>query len=199
MRLKIKNNFLIIYIHGFGSSAYGSKSQILKEYYRSLNIDFLAPSLPTIPFLAIENLKELIIHNQKYYENICLIGSSLGGFYSIYLSNLFNLEAVLINPAINPDTKLAEALGFAINYHDLSKFEWTQNHLNMLKEYKVDTHEKIMLLVQKADEVLNPNEAIKKFDYLKKENLIIEDGGNHSFKNIESKFDIINKFFGIDE
>jgi predicted esterase YcpF (UPF0227 family) len=199
MRLKIRNNFLIIYIHGFGSSAYGTKSQIFKEYYRSLDIDFLAPSLPNIPTLAIENLKELIIHNQKYYKNICLIGSSLGGFYSIYLSNIFNLKAVLINPAINPDIRLQEALGFAINYHDLSKFELTQNHLNILKEYKVNTHDKIMLLVQKGDELLNPNEAIEKFNYLPKENLIIEDDGNHSFENIESKFNIINKFFGIND
>jgi predicted esterase YcpF (UPF0227 family) len=188
---------LVIYVHGFGSSAYGTKSQLFKEHYKKLGIDFLAPSLPNIPKLAMENLKELIIHNQKHYKKICLIGSSLGGFYAIYLSKIFNLKAVIINPSVNPDTRLEEALPKAVNYFDLSNFEWTQNHLNTLKEYKVNTHTDIMLLVQKGDELLDHKEACEKFDYLDKQNIIIEDGGNHSFENIESKFDNIDRFFYI--
>ena len=73
-------------------------------------------------------------------ENVYLIGSSLGGFYSLYLANKYDLKAVLINPAVNPAGSLDryEGVDFVTNYYDNSRFEFNQNHIKSLKNYEVN-------------------------------------------------------------
>ena len=80
---------MIIYIHGFGSSGEASKAKMLRAYCQENKIRFIAPSLPTIPDLAIKTLSELI---ESYQDNepVHLMGSSLGGYYSLYLSDKYN-------------------------------------------------------------------------------------------------------------
>ena len=70
---------MIIYIHGFGGSGQGSKAKLLCEYFKSIEEDFIAPSLSYVPELAISTLQELI---ESYHGEVYLIGSSLGGFYA---------------------------------------------------------------------------------------------------------------------
>lgn len=48
---------------------------------------------------TLENLLKLLLP----YCDIFLIGISLGGFYSTYLSEKYNLKAVVINPLIYPN------------------------------------------------------------------------------------------------
>ncbi len=111
------------------------KASLLRDKLKSKNI--IAPTLSYVPDLAIDTLEQLI---QTYikYEKVYLIGSSLGGYYAIYLANKYNLKAVLINPSTNPRNTLSNMIGQTLNYADLSKFEWNQNHINMLMQYKVD-------------------------------------------------------------
>jgi predicted esterase YcpF (UPF0227 family) len=182
---------MIIYIHGFGSSGKGIKAQEFREYFKSINEPFIAPSLSYIPELAIETLEELI---ESYGKNVQLIGSSLGGYYAIYLAQKYNLKAVLINPAIFPYKTLARALGEALGFYDESHFQWMQTHLDMLKMYDIATPHKnnFMVLLQKDDEVLDYRQAADKFADA---NLIVQEGGNHSFENIQSYFQDIISFF----
>ncbi|MCG3720375.1 esterase, partial [Aliarcobacter butzleri] len=86
---------MIIYIHGFASCGFGSKAQKFKEYFEE---EIITISLPTIPNLAIDTLEQIIEFSLNKDENVYLIGSSLGGFYSLYLANKYDLKAVLINP-----------------------------------------------------------------------------------------------------
>ncbi len=180
---------MILYIHGFGSSGSSGKAQLFREYFNSIGIKFIAPTLSYIPKLAINTLEDII----NSCEDIKLIGSSLGGFYSLYLANKYNLKAVLINPSINPDITLKRTVPRAINYYDLSKFDWSYEYLNMLKSFKVEPKEQksFMLLLQKGDEVLDYKEAL---NLLPNANVVLEDGGNHSFEGIERYFDSINSF-----
>jgi predicted esterase YcpF (UPF0227 family) len=66
----------------------------------------------------------------------------------------------------------------------------------MLKNYRTQLTKQsnFMLLLQKGDEVLNYKEAADRFS---KASLIVEDGGDHSFKGIEKHFQRIDTFFGI--
>ena len=180
---------MVIYIHGFGSSGQGGKASVL----RSLLPNFMAPSLSIIPDLAISTLCELIEGFLKH-EPVYLIGSSLGGYYSLYLSHKYNIPTVLINPAIYPYNTLERALGFAPNYYDLSNFEWRELHLNRLKEYEVNAinPKNILLLLQKGDEVLDYREAVARFTLSKQ---IVEEEGNHSFVGIERYVETIEEFF----
>jgi predicted esterase YcpF (UPF0227 family) len=184
---------MIIYIHGFGSSGRGMKSLALRDYFKNQNIPMIAPSLSYIPELAIDTLEQLI---DSYDEEIVLMGSSLGGFYSIYLAEKYGLKAVLINPAVDSSKTLKRVLSIdttAKNYYDDSRFTWNENHVNMLLKYRVSEVKNgtYFLLTQTDDEVLDYQEAVEK---LSGHQMIVEEGGDHAFTNIESYFEEIKSF-----
>jgi len=181
---------MIIYIHGFGSSGQGKKSSVLREYFKSKNIAFIAPSLSYIPTLAIQTLEELI----DSYDKVQLIGSSLGGYYTLYLSQRYKLKAVLINPSICPYTTLNLYIGNAPSFYDDSTFQWTSRHIESLKSYQIlpKHQENMMLMLQKGDETLDYKKAI---DFLPDAKHIVEENGNHSFEGIERFFEEIRDFF----
>ena len=181
---------MIIYIHGFGGSGEGSKAKAFREYFKEKSEGFIAPSLSYVPELAIKTLEELI---ESYDEEVSLIGSSLGGFYTTYLSQKYKIKAVLLNPSIFPYKTLENYMGDAPNFYDNSSFTCNENHIKMLENYiqKDIDNSKFMLLVQKGDELLNPQEALDKF---KDATVIAEEGGNHGFEGIENHFDTIREF-----
>ena len=181
---------MIIYIHGFGSSGLGMKAKILKEVFKDEG--FIAPSLSYVPELAIQTLQELIETFLKT-EKVYLIGSSLGGYYSIYLADHFNIPAVLINPSTKPTITLKKVLGLPKNFYDGAGYEWNEKHLEMLKNFEVKSikPELYMLLTQKGDETLDYKEAVKKLDGCKS---FIEDGGSHGFDDIEKHIQNIREF-----
>ena len=86
---------MTIYIHGFGGSGEGVKAKLFREYFKDKKEGFIAPSLSYIPELVIKTLEELI---ESYNSDVTLIGSSLGGYYAIYLSQKYSLKTVLLNP-----------------------------------------------------------------------------------------------------
>lgn len=179
---------MIIYIHGFGSSGEGHKAKQFRDYFKEDG--FLAPSLSYIPDLAIKTLEDLI---ESYNGDVKLIGSSLGGFYALYLSTKYNLKAVLINPSVFPYSTLQKVLGNAPSYYDTSTFTWMKSHIEMLKKYEVNNIDdnKIMLLLQKGDETLDYKNAVNK---LPNSIQIVEEGGSHSFDSVERHFKTIRNF-----
>ncbi|MEN5386445.1 YqiA/YcfP family alpha/beta fold hydrolase [Aliarcobacter skirrowii] len=184
---------MILYLHGFSSSGFGKKALEFKEYFKD---DLIHLSLPTIPKLAINNLEQIIESFLRLNQNVYLIGSSLGGYYSLYLANKYDLKAVLINPAIKPLNTLSryEGANYIKNYFDDSKFEFTKEHINSLKDYEVKelkNPKNIFTLLQSGDEVLDYKIAE---NILKNTNLIVEEGGNHSFENIDKYFQKIESF-----
>ena len=184
---------MTIYIHGFGSSGRGGKSLQFKEYFKSQNIPFISPSLSYVPELAIDTLEQLI---ESYDEEITLIGSSLGGFYSIYLAEKYALKAVLINPAIDSSKTLRRMLSLgttAKNYYDNTCFDWTVEHVDMLLNYRVKEAQngKYFLLLQTGDDVLDYKDALAKLPNAK---TIVEEGGTHPFEGIERHFEGVKDF-----
>ncbi len=184
---------MIIYIHGFGSSGKGGKSSLFRKYFKEKNIRFIAPSLSSVPELAIDTLDQLI---NSYDEPITLMGSSLGGFFAIYLAEKYGLKAVLINPAVDSSKTLKRVinkLGVAKNYFDNSTFEWNESHVEMLKAYRTTKVKdgKYLLLLQTGDEVLDYKEALEK---LPNAIAVVEEGGTHPFEGIERYYAQILEF-----
>ncbi len=179
---------MILYIHGFGSSGKGQKAELFRTYFNSIGEKYLAPSLSYVPELAIHTLEEII---QTCDEPISLIGSSLGGNYSLYLSQKYGLKAVLINPAVSP-RKTLRNIPRAKNYYDGTLFEWLDSHVEMLDQYDTDHKgESTLLLLQTADDVLDYREALVK---LPSAETILEEGGCHSFYAIHRHFERIRAF-----
>lgn len=180
----------IIYIHGFLGSGKGTKARIFREYFKNAGVRFIAPSLSYVPDLAVFTLEELI---ENYGGRVGLIGSSLGGFYAIYLSEKYNLKTALINPAIEPSQSLRRALGRVSTFYDNSYFEWKTKHLDTLKSYQVeiDKPSNFLLLAQKGDELLDYSQATTK---LAKSTIILEEYGSHRFDGIDRYLKRIAQF-----
>jgi len=186
---------MIIYLHGFASAGFGQKAQKFLEYFEE---ELITPTLSTIPNLAIATIEQLIEAFQQRGEKVSLVGSSLGGFYALYLANKYDIKAVLINPAVSPWLTLEEyrkdADDFARSFYDGSRFEFNKSHISSLRNYEVlnvASPDKIMTLLQTDDEVLDYNDAAEK---LSDTNITIEEGGNHSFMGIESYFRKVDSF-----
>ena len=173
-----------LYIHGFGSSARSLKAERLMQHAQLRDQRLICPNLPTIPDLAIQTLEDWVIHTRPQV----LIGSSLGGFYARYLASRFELPAVLINPAVNPDIRLREAIGQATQYFDGTGFEWTAQHCDALAQYQPSNEDqrRLWLLVQRGDEVLDAQQAINALPLARQ---TIEDGGDHGFQGFERYLD----------
>lgn len=177
---------MIIFIHGFGSDGFGSKATLLRQYCAEHNIAFIAPSLSTIPDLAISTLEELIIQWQRY-EEVKLVGSSLGGFYAMYLAGKYKLPVVLINPSMAPAFTLQKRIGEAVNFHDFSSYEWNDTHVQSLEKYQCSfSGQRCLLLVQTGDDVLDYKLAVDKLPDAKH---VIEQGGSHGFDGFERYLD----------
>ena len=182
---------MILYIHGFGSHGEGSKAKVLRKFFQQKNEKFFAPSLSYIPDLAIATLQEFL---DTCHEDVSLIGSSLGGYYAMYLSTHPKIKrVVLINPSVYPYITLKRVVGNAPSFYDESSFAWLPSHLGMLKKFKQSTLEssKFLLLTQKGDELLNFKEAVTKLNGAK---MVIEEGGNHGFEGIERHFETLINF-----
>jgi len=181
---------MLVYIHGFGSSGFSDKAKVLKEYFGEDEV--FSPSLSYIPELAIDTLSQMLTLLVKT-ENVTLVGSSLGGYYATYFADKFRIKAVLVNPSVYPYNTLAEHLGLNHAYHDSSDYSLIQSHIDSLKAYEVKSinPNNHIVLLQTGDEVLDYQEAKTKYH---DSAIVIEEGGNHSFENFESKMEMIKEF-----
>ena len=184
---------MIIYIHGFGGSGQGHKARVFREFFSGGG--FVAPSLPTNPELALDTLSELV-ESFSRFDSVEVIGSSLGGFYALCLSERFPwLRVVLINPSMRPYKTLQRAIGplGGINFYDGSRYEWNEGHLEVLRSMAPNIYrtEKLLLLTQLGDELLEASDAIGALQGCEQ---VIEEGGSHSFGGIERHVERIRDF-----
>lgn len=185
---------IILNIHGFGSHGVGNKATILKNVFGKDKV--LSPSLPNNPELAFQTLKNMVDVLLTFDKDILLIGTSLGGFFALNLSNEYGLKCVLINPSINPYVGLSNVINkLSINYFDMSHFVYTQENINFLKSLKIENYDssKIMLILQKDDSVIDYKTTLEHFQNIK--NVHIGDGGGHQCKNFDEYVSTIKEFF----
>ena len=181
---------MILYIHGFASSGLGAKARIVREYFKERAF---APSLPYIPELAVDTLRQ-IVERTLVHEPVHLIGSSLGGFYATVLAEAYGLKAVLVNPSTQPWVTLGNHTGMVTHFHDLSHFEWTPQHVATLRSLDPETihPERYLLMLQTGDDLLDYRIALKRYEGAK---TILEEGGSHAFEGFERDLENIEDFF----
>ena len=185
----------IIYLHGFNSSPQSFKAQQITQYMRSTGQSdrLLVPALSPYPDIAINQIEQLIkIHTAT--ENLCFVGSSLGGYYSTWFAEKYQCPAVLINPSVRPYETLAEYLGDNENYYTEQSWCFNQSHIQQLLAIDVDTikySESYLVLLQTGDEVLDYKQAKQKYENC---NLVIEEGGDHSFIDFQNHIEHIISF-----
>jgi len=176
----------LLYIHGFASSGHSHKGQVLRKHFEEV----YTPSLSHIPELAVETLEQFI---DAMPEPPVLLGSSLGGYYALYLSQKLSLPAVLVNPVVRLGDEMERLIGLHRSYFDDSQFEFTAAHLQSLHDYlrPAPRSDRLLLMVQMGDEVLDHHQTLS---HLPGAQQLIELGGNHAFEGFENHMQSIAEF-----
>jgi predicted esterase YcpF (UPF0227 family) len=178
---------LIVYLHGFNSSARSHKAQVLYRYLeeRGLAARYACPDLPPHPAEAIR-----VIERQP---DACFVGSSLGGFYATYMAEKHAARAVLINPAIDPHIGLRAYLGPQKNLHSGEPYELTEAYLKAWQDLYMPriTPSRYLLLVETGDEVLDYRRAVARYAGAQQ---VVIPGGDHSLQSFAGHLPRILEF-----
>jgi predicted esterase YcpF (UPF0227 family) len=188
-------DYTLIYLHGFNSSPLSKKALQTTAYFESLGIAdrLIVPELAYEPAQAMRDLRALISMPRPLPVVLC--GSSLGGYYASCLAEDYNLKAVLINPAVRPYLLWKKHLGVNHNYYSGEAYRVTPAHIEQLREIERDPISRpanFLLLAQTGDEVLDYRDAVEKY---KNSARIIQQGGDHSFRNYQKMLPVIMNFF----
>ena len=188
---------MLLYIHGFNSSPASFKANVLRERLTQLGRadEFLCPALPHRPAQAMALLENIV--QQHDVNNITLIGSSLGGFYATYLVEKYGMRAVLLNPAIAPQTGLRAYLGPQKNLYTGEEYLLTEQHIAELEQLNVPRLSDIscyFLITATGDEVLDYREGVARYRGAQQ---IIINGSDHGMGDFAHYLDKILVFAGV--
>jgi predicted esterase YcpF (UPF0227 family) len=189
----------LLYLHGFNSSPQSYKAELIADFMKDKKCSdlLICPQIPTIPEEAKHYLEQLV-EETLYHHQLSFVGSSLGGYYAIYLAEKYGGSAVLINPSVRPYETLKAYLGDNTFYFEDGSWEFEEKHIQQLKDLNVaeiTRIERYLVLLQTGDETLDYKEAELKYN---ESRCIIEQGGDHSFVGLERHLAQIMEFSNID-
>ncbi len=169
---------MLIYIHGFNSSAQSHKACLLQQRMETLGFAqwYAAPNLGNQPLQAMATIEALLRGLDP--AHVTVVGSSLGGYYATYLVEQYGVRAVLVNPAVRPYQLLATQLGMQRNLYTGESYELTPQHLLEWEQLEVAqiSVERYWLITASGDEVLDYREGLSRYKGCLTE--VIE-GGDH--------------------
>ncbi|MFC3094308.1 alpha/beta fold hydrolase [Alteromonas sediminis] len=187
----------IIYLHGFLSSPQSEKAQLTRAYFAEHHPEcrVVIPELPNQPSLLRGTLEQLITQEKLALgDGVKVIGSSMGGFLATWLVETCGGKAVCINPAVRPFELLMDYLGTHVNPYTQAAFTIEASDMALIRTFDTPTLRRptdYKVLLQTADETLDYREAEAK--YLGAD-LVIEQGGDHSFVGFKDHLPAIAKF-----
>lgn len=185
---------MLIYVHGFNSSALSYKAGLLREKMAQLGLSahYACPELSHRPAQAMAQLQALITPQDAH--TLTLVGSSLGGYYATHLVETLRVRAVLVNPAMRPYELLAPYAGLQKNLYTGEEYQFTAEHVAELRALEVDhiTPERYLLITAAGDEVLNYRDAVARYAGCEQ---IIVNGGDHGFRGFADYLDTVITFW----
>lgn len=188
----------IIYLHGFQSSPLSKKGQQLQHYcadYRHIQVHL--PDLNSSPDAVIQKISQLIEALPR--EQVVLVGSSLGGFYATYFVAKYACPAVLINPAMQPWQLFQDLFGIdqiplRVTASWVLDVEQLQQ-LQSIAKIQLVHADKILVLLQQDDEVLDYRQAQRYYSAAHPSALVLtESGGNHAMDDFADKLPCVLEF-----
>jgi uncharacterized protein len=186
----------IVYAHGFKSSARSRKATQLRDYLRDHHraLNYLAPDLSFDPEAALAQLAQCCADVAP--DQLTVVGSSLGGFYALWLAEKFACRAVLLNPSIRPFDTLARYLGPQQNIYTGETFVFAAAHVAALRARFIarpTRPARYLLIVETGDEVLDYRAAV---DYYAGARQIVIEGGDHELKSFPRHIPALLEFAG---
>lgn len=189
---------MILYLHGFRSSPQSFKTRLIAQRMEALGRgnEYCCPQLPGSPKEAIDLALKLA--QQVPAQELSLIGSSLGGFYALWLAERLGCRAVLLNPAVNAPRDLANQVGVTTSYHSNEPFEFKAEYLAELEALKtagITKPERYFLVAATGDELLDWREMVAHCAGARQR--VIE-GSDHGLSDFAGYIDEVLAFCGID-
>lgn len=185
-----------LYVHGFASSGRANKAEQLRAI---LDDEVLSPSLTHRPKSDIETLEAAV----REHKVTTVVGSSLGGFYALYLGRRFDLRLVLINPSLRAQDTTRRYLGTCTVFDTAETFEWTEKEVDELREIGKVVEEaiglpssspawsRILLLLAERDEVLDARATATSLAFAR---AIVDPDADHRFADLSPHAEAIRKF-----
>jgi len=185
----------IIYLHGFQSSALSIKGQQIKDYCQQQgNVQVHLPDLNMPPEQTMAHVAAMI----ESLDRVVLVGSSLGGFYATQLVAKYGVPAVLINPAMRPWQLFRDL--FAVQMPYVVNAAWTLDERQLQQLQQLDQPltrhaEKILVLLQQGDEVLDYRAAQRYYSTSRPASMIMTEAhGNHAMDDFAEKIPLLLEF-----
>ena len=207
----------LIYIHGLDSDANSTKGVLLEKYCQlhHPDINVLRPDLNKTPAQVCEQLLSLIkaLNNsedrksadkQTELSNTVLIGSSLGGYFSILISNQIGCPVLLLNPSTQPHITLqrfSNQSAYSLNESSTSKvlhttaggwsimpadLQWFADNQLLSVNYP----DKVAVLLKEGDELLN-SELSRDFYQGHGASVTVQEGGDHRFSDFDEQLPMV--------
>lgn len=181
---------VLMYLHGFRSTPASKKGRIMKEAFAERLI-YRAPDLNVGPAQVQAILKEAVKAIDP--KELCLVGSSLGGFYATWLAEKIGCHAVLLNPATEPWCVINDYLGVQTIHN-------TDRTIDVKPEFADEARsmhcerihpERYLVFLSTADEVLDWRKAQNKYSQCR---TILLPGNTHEIDHFEQCLPEIEKF-----
>ena len=186
----------LIYLHGFQSSPLSMKGQLLYAYVQQHrpDIQMHLPDLNAPPLGVLAQLSALI----QSLPNVALVGSSLGGFYATQLVAQHHVPAVVINPAMRPWQLFQDLFGDVLPYTVHPNWHLTAQQLDDLADIALPVAQdadKILVLLQQGDEVLDYREAQRYYSAASPSAMMMTEAhGNHAMDDFADKIPMLLQF-----
>ncbi|MGE4369946.1 MAG: YqiA/YcfP family alpha/beta fold hydrolase [Burkholderiaceae bacterium] len=192
---------MILYLHGFRSSPKSFKAQLLADAMATQGIgnQWVCPQLPASPQRAVELAGHLIEQaqlrqNMQPESDLCIIGSSLGGYYANYLAEHWKCRAVVLNPAVYAARDLATQVGEHSQYHSDDPFVFLPEYVDELAALAVgkpSRPDRFYLLATQGDEVLDWREMVAWYQGCRQH---VVPGGDHGISDFARYLDDVLEF-----
>ena len=185
----------IIYLHGFKSNSNSIKGKLLQHYCAKYpEIQVHLPDLNMSPKAAIAYVSGLI----ESMHDVALLGSSLGGFYATHLVAQHAVPAVLINPAMRPWQLFRELFDEQLPYQVHPKWCLDEADLVQLQQLALPVAQdadKILVLLQQGDEVLDYREAHRYYSAAHPPAILMTEAhGSHGMYDFAEKIPFVLQF-----
>jgi predicted esterase YcpF (UPF0227 family) len=187
---------LILYLHGFLSSPLSGKARQLQSALaaRGRGDDFLCPALPVSPRGAAE--VAMALAQLEDPAQLCVIGSSLGGYYATWLAERVPCRAVLLNPAIRPYDHLFTEPGWRTDYAG-QPVEIRAEYADELRALAVPAltrPERYFLVAATGDEIIDYRDMLERYAGCRTH--LIE-GSDHALSDFAAVLPEVLDFCGI--
>jgi len=186
----------ILYVHGFASTGNSSKATQIEAI---VGERVLAPNLSHRPAADVARLETLI----REEAVTTVVGSSLGGFYALYLAQRTELRVILVNPALNAHELLIDRRGTVQVYETGEEFEWTQAQIDELREISafvdaaLDPHasrvtwSKVLVLLARHDERIDTATTLARLPATAR--VVVDEVQDHRFGDLAPYADAIRE------